>query len=522
MLMKDVLQLDVFKNSQILAGQKGLDNEVNRVTVMEATSEESFRWYKGGELVLTCFYAISDDIDQQIKIFRFLNSQKVAGVVIFSVGYFLPEVSTMLIAESNAIGLPLVVMPSEATYEEVLSALMSTLLGIRNNDLLLALRVQRTMNLMVLRKENIQALMRFLMDVLRKKIVLMDNENHQIYSDGITEAIPQDFYQIPEGDDSPIMMYKEHCLRYAVVAHNYYYGSIVVLDVGNTEVERLQIVLSNTVLPLTLTNMRKTSMLAKSELEINNFFTNLMEGRFKDVSEMLEQAEQIRINLYDHHVVIVIQIENTPGKEYLKEVKHISLLDHKQNKVFSFNNSLILLPYSETDQNPDKRIIKLCRATQRLFEKRIIAHIGISNFYKTVDEMESAYRQALQAIKIGMWFHRDNSSPERIYFYGELGVFSILYKYYVPSRDGIGICRDMLRLQKYDNLHGSQYAETLKTLLLSNESTETIASMMNIHKNTLFYRRNKIIQLLGHDPFSMPLKFNYQAYFIAENLLSLK
>jgi DNA-binding PucR family transcriptional regulator len=78
--------------------------------------------------------------------------------------------------------------------------------------------------------------------------------------------------------------------------------------------------------------------------------------------------------------------------------------------------------------------------------------------------------------------------------------------------------KDLFRLREYDEKHEGHYVETLQNLSIVNENIETIAGAMNIHKNTLLYRRNKIIEILEHDPFSMPLKFNYQAFFMAEKL----
>jgi DNA-binding PucR family transcriptional regulator len=120
----------------------------------------------------------------------------------------------------------------------------------------------------------------------------------------------------------------------------------------------------------------------------------------------------------------------------------------------------------------------------------------------------------MEALKVG----------ERIYpnqgcfFFHELGIYGLLYKNYDPAREGLSIQKDILKLQEYDKKHGGHYVEVLKSLSSDNDNIEVIAKAMYIHKNTLLYRKHKIIELLGHDPFSMPLKFNYQAYFWAEKL----
>jgi purine catabolism regulator len=143
-------------------------------------------------------------------------------------------------------------------------------------------------------------------------------------------------------------------------------------------------------------------------------------------------------------------------------------------------------------------------------------HIGLSNAYENINELEANYRQALQTIRIGKILY-----PAQQYIeYQELGVYAMLCDHYSPSRESVGGQKDLARLREYDEKHEGHYVETLQNLSIVNENIETIASAMNVHKNTLLYRKNKIIEILEHDPFSMPLKFNYPAFFMAEKLAS--
>jgi hypothetical protein len=58
--------------------------------------------------------------------------------------------------------------------------------------------------------------------------------------------------------------------------------------------------------------------------------------------------------------------------------------------------------------------------------------------------------------------------------------------------------KDLVKLREYNKKHEGHYVETLQNLSIVNEN----------------------IEILEHDPFSMPLKFNYQAFFMAEKLAS--
>ncbi|GHU93065.1 hypothetical protein FACS189479_03730 [Spirochaetia bacterium] len=521
MLLKDVLTLEEFKGAQVAAGENWLDNDINSVTILEAISDEVIKWIKEGELFFSCLYGVSPNVDQQLHIIRLLYSRKASGLIIFSMTDFLPEIPPQLIQEANTIGLPLILMPPEATYEAALKSL--TLLNIRNNDLSVALQTQRTMSLMVLRKEGIDTLLHFLMDVLRKEIAFLNSESRVTWVSGNirTEELPKCFSRIPENDHSPAIQFEHHCLRYAIIARGDYYGSIIVFDVEKNEIEWLDLLLSNMVLPITLINMQKTAIPSKNhlssrELEINTFFTALLNKQFENIPGMIEQAEQIGISLYGKRILILLQFEKAGERECFNKIESYIAGENSQNELYIFNNSLLLLLFVEEagGENDEFRTRRVCNAMLNRIGKQCAVRIGLSNAYESINELEANYRQARQAIRIGKILY-----PAQQYIeYQELGIYAMLCDHYSPLREGVGVQKDILRLREYDEKHEGHYVETLQNLSIVNENIETIAGAMNVHKNTLLYRKNKIIEILEHDPFSMPLKFNCQAFFMAEKL----
>ncbi|GHV13679.1 CdaR family transcriptional regulator [Spirochaetia bacterium] len=540
MLLKDVLTLEDFKGAQVVAGENWLDNDINSVTILEAISDEVIKWIKEGELFLSCLYRVSPDVDQQIRIIRLLYSRKASGLIIFSVDDFPPGLSPQLIQEADTIGLPLILMPPEVSYEQVLKSL--TLLNIRNNDLSVALQIQRTMNLMTLKKEGIETLLHFLMNTLRKEIAFLDNSGRITWVSGKAriEKLPKSFSQTPENDHSPAIQYESRCLRYAIITRGDYYGSILVFDVEKSEIEWMDLILSNMVLPITLTNIQKTGIPSKNhlsarELEINNFFTTLLSKKYENIPNMIEQAEQIGASLYGKRILILVQFEKAVERDCFSKIENYIAGENRQNELYMFNNSLLLLLFAgtsaeaggrgsppdtllnEREESDEYRTRRVCNALLGRVGKGIEVHIGLSNVYENINELEANYRQALQAIRIGKILYPGQQYIE----YQELGVYAMLCDHYSPSREGVGVQKDLVRLREYDEKHEGHYVKTLQNLSIVNENIETIAGAMNVHKNTLLYRKNKIIEILEHDPFSMPLKFNYQAFFMAKKLTAL-
>ena len=386
--LREALTLDAFKSAQVLAGSKQLDNIIHSVSVLEITSDEVIKWIKGGELFITSFYAIAHDIEQQLHILRLLCSRRTSGILIFSMGTVMLELSPRLIEEADRLGVPLIVMPSEATYEEAIRALMS-----------------------------------------------------------------------------------------------------VILNTGNQK--------------------------SSKEFEANRFFTMLLDNKLRDEFEVAQYAERIGVNLYDKHYLAAILLENAAGKDVHKDIRRLVLKDNKRHELLFFENQLVLLLFcTEGCEGTQARIQKLCQSVCDFPWGNLGYKIGVSSYCGNIAGVGSAYRQALQAVDIGHVI-----SPEsKVIFYDHLGIYALLYNHYDLDAAGQDVKNGIAKLRAYDDKHGGKHFETLKRLSITDESVEAIAAKLYIHKNTLLYRKNKIIELLGHDPFTMPQKMDYQAYFMAEKL----
>lgn len=57
--VRQCLEIDVWKDVKVVAGEQGLDRTVTFVNIMEVP--EVVKWMKGGELLLTAGYAFKDD-----------------------------------------------------------------------------------------------------------------------------------------------------------------------------------------------------------------------------------------------------------------------------------------------------------------------------------------------------------------------------------------------------------------------------------------------------------------------------
>lgn len=132
--VRDCLQLDVFRQCVVVAGENRLDNRVKAVSVMDAsTAEEAVRRSgKKDEMVLTTFAGMRKEFETQKEVIRRFAKSGVAAMVVFQTETSGGENQNYkeVIKEAEAAGLPLIILVSglEADYSGVITDVMEKVL----------------------------------------------------------------------------------------------------------------------------------------------------------------------------------------------------------------------------------------------------------------------------------------------------------------------------------------------------------------------------------------------------------
>ncbi len=125
--IRDCLALEAFRQCVVVAGEKNLDNRVKRVSVMDALTVREAILYnaRAEELVLTSFSGMREDVSAQKETVKELARGNVAGVVIFQRGNASDAHSYKEVADiAQETGLPLMILPGDRDYAEVIDQVM--------------------------------------------------------------------------------------------------------------------------------------------------------------------------------------------------------------------------------------------------------------------------------------------------------------------------------------------------------------------------------------------------------------
>ena len=118
--------------------------------------------------------------------------------------------------------------------------------------------------------------------------------------------------------------------------------------------------------------------------------------------------------------------------------------------------------------------------------------IGIGEISTTLDELDKRYRQAVTAVDIGckLWPQR------KTHHYLDLGIFQIVAHLNKDTPIESFVESTLGKLLHYENKKNVDFMPTLEILLLS-ENLKDSADKLEIHYQTLLYRKRRISEILG-------------------------
>ena len=144
--------------------------------------------------------------------------------------------------------------------------------------------------------------------------------------------------------------------------------------------------------------------------------------------------------------------------------------------------------------------------------------------------------QTKATIRLGKVFRADPDN--RIFYYEEYSIYhtidllaDVAHNSY-HNGNLVYLCHPaLITIERYDKKYGTNLKETLYTYLTNDCNTVKTAKMMYVHRNTLYYKINKVEELIGQTLDNGTLKerllfsyhvIEYQEKYINEDLLALK
>src|SRR3954465_12673397 len=124
--VREALALQCMRGATLVAGADGAGRRIRGVNVME--DADIVRWMRGGELLLTTGYTIRDDPAALRRLVPALAERDLAGLVL-KLGLYLDAVPDDVVALADRLAFPLVALPVQTMFDDVLSEVLGTILN---------------------------------------------------------------------------------------------------------------------------------------------------------------------------------------------------------------------------------------------------------------------------------------------------------------------------------------------------------------------------------------------------------
>lgn len=529
MTLREVLQVSVLKDATVVAGTSGLDNIVDSVTTIEVTEDSMVNWVYEKQLYISAMYSVKDDVERQINLIDILHKRKCSGLILCHVGIWMKGIDKRLIAHCDSIGFPLIKANPNTKYIDIIYPILSVTQEDKFKTESSYVNIDAYLLDLIIDADN--------MEVIYQKISERYNIHYSHYDTYCNCLFSNRTFVKTEADSNYLLNnYNTMFERLLLNEHHYIKSDtgnevffllrtrnmtlgFLCIDVEENDEKRIVQLGKELRTAFALTSSRKTLSVNVHDMIVHEFISDLLIWNFRNPEVAVRRGEDVGIDISRCNCLAVINIndmrrsgvkaEKVIGDQLKLNVLHrltssLLAVDKGSNVILYSDQILILL----NERNSNKKIISILEECYHIFSVRgISVSIGVSNSFDQVNNIPEAYRQACEAYLKGQ--ENDTVMTYKDIFFID-AIRRLLYKNQSATECAYSILQP---LKEHDERYNAELCDTLKELLHANGDVTKVSERMFTHRNTIIYRRKKIVEVLGKSPFEMPRRLNYMIAF---------
>ncbi|MGI6226735.1 MAG: PucR family transcriptional regulator ligand-binding domain-containing protein [Peptococcales bacterium] len=508
--VREVLDLDIFKDARVIAGSEGLERIVSFVDVIEVPDID--KWIRKETLLLTTAFAIHNNQEKLKKLVEVV-AKGGAAVLAIKLGRFLDVIPDEVIKMADDLKFPIVCVPLNVAYTDIINSVLSNILDKQAAILRQGDELHQRLNKMVLVGGGLNAVARTLAEVLNMPVFIEnrygellafagDGENKNKYQ-SLKEERSRHKPGILVGGKTFVAL-KEQILV-PILAGNKSYGLMVILHNNKSVDEFLVLALERSATVAALEIMKDKAIL-ETEIRLKRDFIDELLSE-KDIDEYLlvKRAQDFGWNLKKEFTIYAILIDNIEDQDLLgckneDEIQDLKTDIYQLLKKYMQRNNLNPIITQRSDGFLVCEEFNLPMASE--MKKEVEGHfcsiclsIGISRPISHIKNFKNGYEEASQAL----WVGRAAWGKGKIYHYDQLGIYRLLFSH-KDQEFLIKFYREFIEpLVIYDLKNGTDMVKTLEQYYYCNSNVMLTAESLYIHRNTLNYRLKRIKEILALD-----------------------
>ncbi len=532
--IRQLRELPLLAETTLVAGESGLDRELLWAAVVDIP--DANEWVRAGELLLTTFYGLRDDVEGQVRLVRQLIEKGVSGMVL-ATGAYVTGTPEEVRCVADEAGFPILEAPWEIAFEDIVRAVSEHSL---NDQYLLykqSLAIHRALTRIVLEGGSLQDVAHELCALMRRPVEIddlsfavlaeatgpgatIDESRSTAIRDGRSSPRLLDYLRrsgvlsaarttldVQRIDVTPdtreLGMTMARILMPIVVARRVY--GYVWIIAGERDLEPIDfhaIEHAATVAALILFRTQTTHQ-AEERMEQHVLGRMLAEDLRPD-SALREQLARFHLRFEASHVVIVLD----PGGADLRTVelaaRNASRHDNLPCVVGERSGRAVaLLECSRHEQ-----VEHFCDfLLESLTGFDATVRIGVSPLQEAPGELYREYERALEALALLPAL----GDGQRVARFEDLGLLHWLHALPPQMLAENAFSGRLARLAEHDRTHDGQLTQTLEAFLECEGNGVRAAERLYIHRHTLKYRLRRIEEICDVDLSESLIKLNLRA-----------
>ncbi len=439
--VREALALDCMRGARMVAGADGADRRIRGVNVME--DADIVRWMRGGELLLTTGYTIRDDPSALVRLVPALAERDLAGLVV-KLGLYVEAVPDDVVALADRLAFPLIALPSQTMFDDVLSEVLGTILNRQAVELERSSAIHARLTGVAVDGGSFADLAEAVCDLVQRPVAIRDGQGNVLAA---TDDVPEDA-------DAPQVV---RPIRAGGATH----GEVVMWTGGVEPLPHELTTMEHAATVAAMAIAQERSVLLSEQRHRTLLLMQLVSRRPVDRAEVARWAAAMGWDMDRARAVVLVELCGADG-------------DH--------------VPVA--GQPVEDRLV---RAAQDAVGSRPIVGAWRSGRALLVEPRPSR-RQVVRALHAALG--RELHGSDFVLEHEELGVYRLLSRLPLDElrrhrAEAIGA------LLEYDRDHNGALVHTLEVFLRCERNRVRAAEELFIHYNTLRYRLGQIDRLTG-------------------------
>lgn len=508
--LRELMELPRWQGMEVVAGAGGLDAIVARLNIIEVP--DIAPWIKEHEFLLSTGYPLRD---ASAAFISEIASSGAVGLAIKQ-GRYLDQIPAQMIHESNELGFPILTIPEDVAFDELLHEGLALILEKNLTVLERSDHVHRALINLVLQGGGLAEVVSQVAEVIEALVIAVTPDGRLLAASG-TESSSMQAQFDPSG-----RLFIERLklgLQETAAGESVLFQAVASISSGADELGRIVAssdrVLSNsdlmileraaTVAALTIT--KRQAVAAVESKYQGDFLREVFAGKAGSPEQVGVYAKALGWNFDREQLVIVATLEPvvqlTPDEHrrahdrFTAAWVSVTRTADPEAAIVGFANEVVII---SAHSAPGPRAYLEVLAAGLSGDGgggRHRFNAGVSRVVPALEALPEGYRQAKQALGVGRRIHGAGSVAD----FETLGVFRILSL--VPESEELRSFLDetLGELATREDVEAEDLRKTLGVLLDTNINVAETSRILHFHYNTLRYRILKLERMVG--PFTI-------------------